>query len=58
MLGVQPMEREEYPMLHSPGYDFTDAAVAVGIRMMVELAVGRLVSRATKAVILVVQTIS
>jgi len=40
LLGVQPMDREEYPMLHSPAYDFTDAAVPVGIRMMVELALG------------------
>jgi hypothetical protein len=29
-------------MLHNPRYDFTDAAVPVGIRMMVELAIGAL----------------
>jgi amidohydrolase len=38
VLGVQPMDRDAYPMLHNPRYDFTDAAVPVGIRMMVELA--------------------
>ncbi|HEY4329807.1 MAG TPA: M20/M25/M40 family metallo-hydrolase, partial [Phycisphaerae bacterium] len=40
LLGVQPHDRESYPMLHNPAYDFTDAAVAVGIRMMAELALG------------------
>jgi metal-dependent amidase/aminoacylase/carboxypeptidase family protein len=40
MLGVMPEGRETYPMLHNPQYDFTDAAVAVGIRMMTEVAVG------------------
>ncbi|HVX83790.1 MAG TPA: M20 family metallopeptidase [Phycisphaerae bacterium] len=39
VLGVQPMDRDSYPMLHNPRYDFTDAAVPVGIRMMAELAV-------------------
>ena len=39
VLGVQPHDRESYPMLHNPAYDFTDAAVPVGIRMMTELAV-------------------
>lgn len=42
VLGVQPHEREGYPMLHNPRYDFTDAAVPVGIRMMVELALNYL----------------
>jgi metal-dependent amidase/aminoacylase/carboxypeptidase family protein len=27
-------------MLHNPKYDFTDAAVPVGIRMMTEVALG------------------
>jgi amidohydrolase len=40
VLGVQPHDRDSYPMLHNPRYDFTDAAVPVGIRMMVELALG------------------
>ncbi len=42
VLGVQPHDRDTYPMLHSPRYDFTDAAIPVGIRMMVELALGYL----------------
>ena len=40
LLGVQPADRSEYPMLHNAQYDFTDAAVPVGIRMMVEVALG------------------
>jgi metal-dependent amidase/aminoacylase/carboxypeptidase family protein len=40
MLGVQPHDMDSYPMLHNPAYDFTDAAVPVGIRMMTELALG------------------
>jgi amidohydrolase len=42
VLGVQPMEMETYPMLHNPRFDFTDAAVAVGIRMMVSVGMGYL----------------
>jgi amidohydrolase len=38
VLGVQPHDRDSYPMLHNPAYDFTDAALPVGIRMMVALA--------------------
>jgi amidohydrolase/hippurate hydrolase len=38
LLGVQPHDKDSYPMLHNPKYDFTDAAVHVGIRMMTELA--------------------
>jgi amidohydrolase len=38
VLGVQPPERSEYPMLHNPRYDFTDAAIPHGIRMMVNVA--------------------
>lgn len=41
-LGVQPRDRDAYPMLHNPRYDFTDEAVPVGIRMMTELALGYL----------------
>ena len=37
MLGVQPPGRPDYPHLHTAGYDFTDAAVPVGMRVMVEL---------------------
>ena len=39
VLGVQPHDRDSYPMLHNPSFDFTDAAVPVGIRMMTELAI-------------------
>ncbi len=45
VLGVQPQDRESYPMLHNPAYDFTDAAVPVGIRIMTELAI-RFLNRA------------
>jgi metal-dependent amidase/aminoacylase/carboxypeptidase family protein len=38
-LGVKPHDRAEYPMLHNPHYDFTDAALLPGVRMMCELAV-------------------
>lgn len=40
VLGVQPPDRNEYPMLHNPRYDFTDAAIPHGIRMMVSVALG------------------
>ena len=40
MLGVQPPDRPDYPGLHTDCYDFTDAALSVGIRMYVELAMG------------------
>ncbi len=36
-LGVQPDDRDLYPPLHSDQYDFTDAAIAVGIRMFYAL---------------------
>ncbi len=38
VLGVQPHDRDTYPMLHNARYDFTDAAIPYGIRMMVALA--------------------
>jgi hippurate hydrolase len=38
LVGVEPMEHAGgYPPLHSDRYDFTDAAMAVGMRMFVEL---------------------
>ena len=37
LVGVQPPGVESYPTLHSDHYDFTDAALAVGMRMFVEL---------------------
>jgi amidohydrolase len=37
LVGVEPVERNGYPSLHSGRYDFTDAALGVGMRMFVEL---------------------
>jgi amidohydrolase len=37
LLGVEPADRNEYPPLHSDRYDFSDSAIAVGVRMFVEL---------------------
>jgi amidohydrolase len=37
LLGVEPPGVKGYPPLHSDRYDFTDAAIGVGIRMFVEL---------------------
>jgi amidohydrolase len=37
LVGVVPPGREKYPPLHSDRYDFTDAALAVGMRMFLEL---------------------
>jgi amidohydrolase len=33
-IGVRPPGRGDYPALHSPLYDFTDAAIAVGVKLM------------------------
>lgn len=38
MIGVCPEDREVYPSLHSDRFDFTDAALGVGVRMFVNLA--------------------
>jgi amidohydrolase len=38
LVGVQPAGRDSYPSLHSDHYDFTDDALAVGVRMFVKLA--------------------
>jgi amidohydrolase len=38
LIGVQPNGTDEYPSLHSDRYDFTDAALTVGMKMFVELA--------------------
>ncbi len=38
ILGTRPRGRKTYPILHNPHYDFPDAAVGVGIRMMSALA--------------------
>ena len=37
LVGVEPMERDNYWPLHSDHYDFTDAAMETGVRMFVEL---------------------
>jgi hippurate hydrolase len=39
VLGVQPHDLREYPMLHNPKFDFTDAAIPYGIKMMAGAAV-------------------
>lgn len=36
-IGVCPSGREHYPSLHSDRFDFTDAALGVGVRMFVNL---------------------
>ena len=36
-LGVCPVGQEHYPPLHSDRYDFTDAALGLGVRMFVNL---------------------
>jgi amidohydrolase len=37
LIGVEPLDRPSYPALHNDHYDFTDAALAVGMRMFTEL---------------------
>ncbi len=37
-LGTNPSETEAYPALHNPHYDFTDAALPVGIELMSTIA--------------------
>ena len=37
LVGGEPPSAAGYPPLHSDRYDFTDAAIAVGVRMFVEL---------------------
>jgi amidohydrolase len=36
-VGVEPPDKNSYPPLHSDHYDFTDGALAVGMRMFAEL---------------------
>jgi amidohydrolase len=38
LVGVEPIAVSSYPSLHSDRYDFTDDAMAIGVRMFVELA--------------------
>jgi len=37
LVGVEPLDRDTDPPLHSDRYDFSDAALAIGMRMFVEL---------------------
>jgi amidohydrolase len=37
LVGVVPSGKQQYPPLHSDRYDFTDASLAVGMRMFLEL---------------------
>jgi amidohydrolase len=37
LVGVEPPGQNAYPSLHSDRYDFTDAALGIGVRMFVEL---------------------
>ena len=45
LVGVQPPGVTNYPSLHNDRYDFTDAALAVGMRMFVELVMGYMEGR-------------
>lgn len=40
LVGVEPPGMESYPPLHSDRYDFTDAAIGVGMRMFVGIVRG------------------
>jgi metal-dependent amidase/aminoacylase/carboxypeptidase family protein len=37
LVGVCPPGKDQYPPLHSDRYDFTDASLAIGMRMFVEI---------------------
>jgi len=37
-LGIRPADRDSYPALHNPKFDFNDEALPIGIRMLCELA--------------------
>jgi amidohydrolase len=37
-LGLRPSDRDTYPNLHSPEFDFNDNAIPVGVELMCELA--------------------
>ncbi len=40
-VGVMPANREDYPTVHSPFFDFTDDALEIGVKAMCALAVHR-----------------
>jgi amidohydrolase len=46
-LGVRPPEKDSYPNLHHPAFDFNDDAIPIGIRMFCELTI-RLLSHSAK----------
>ena len=37
-IGIRPSDRETYPNLHSPEFDFNDNAIPTGVELMCELA--------------------
>jgi amidohydrolase len=37
LVGVEPIDRAEYPSLHTETYDFTDDAIAVGMTLFTEI---------------------
>jgi len=41
-LGLQPKDKDTYPNLHSPRFDFNDDAIPTGVEMMCELALNPL----------------
>lgn len=38
LLGLRPADKETYPGLHSPHFDFNDQAIPIGVELMCELA--------------------
>ena len=40
LLGLCPTDRAHYPGLHTPTFDFNDAAIPLGIRLMCQVALG------------------
>ncbi|HEY3243625.1 MAG TPA: M20/M25/M40 family metallo-hydrolase, partial [Phycisphaerae bacterium] len=44
-LGVCPRDRDDYPKLHHPRYDFNDEAIPIGVAMHCEIARRYLASR-------------
>ncbi|MHC4995960.1 MAG: M20 metallopeptidase family protein, partial [Planctomycetota bacterium] len=40
LIGLRPINRDTYPNLHTPEFDFNDDAIRVGVGMMCRLALG------------------
>jgi amidohydrolase len=40
LVGVEPLDRPDYPSLHTDLYDFSDAAISVGMRMFAGIVSG------------------